>query len=522
MTLLLFSTFHLRVFSQNYTVSIEPITINGAPALHSGAWAQWQGTWLLLGGRTNGLHGFQPFSTFPLSGANDSVFVVDPRLGFVASAWLGSLPKNVREQVASSNMQFAQDGATLYVTGGYGWDADRGDFRTFPALTAIDIPGLIAAVVEKTDPAPHFRQMSDDRMAVCGGAMEKIGDEFCLAFGHKFDGTYSIEETGFFTQEYTRQIRRFRIENSGNAPQLLDYSATTDSAQFRRRDYNLVRQIFPDRQPGLTAFSGVFRKDSILPHLSCINIGAHNYAVAPDFEQLYSHYHSAAMPLYDSTSNTMHTIFFGGTAMYFPDSLTGRPVRDSLVPFVRTVSMTTRRADGTMTETVLPFAMPELLGTNAYFIPVEEHTNNGVVQLGTMRGKTLAGWIFGGIVSPKPHISEESASLSSASTYIFRVWVDSEPDAADEPQENREMTINCFPAVPHSALAVRVWLPAPTDVRLTLSDATGRAVGEIAQGLFPAGQTALEYDVSHLAAGLYFLRLDAPQATKFVRVLLPR
>src|SRR5258708_33465485 len=51
----------------------------GAPRLQSFAWAQWDGKWIFLGGRTGGYHGIgQGDVDFPRSRANLKIWVVVP------------------------------------------------------------------------------------------------------------------------------------------------------------------------------------------------------------------------------------------------------------------------------------------------------------------------------------------------------------------------------------------------------------------------------------------------------------
>jgi hypothetical protein len=44
-----------------YEVELRPVTIPGLPGLHSFAFGQHNGRWLIVGGRTDGLHPRQPF-----------------------------------------------------------------------------------------------------------------------------------------------------------------------------------------------------------------------------------------------------------------------------------------------------------------------------------------------------------------------------------------------------------------------------------------------------------------------------
>ena len=56
-----------------FTVQIEPVITTPLPALHSFAFAQSGNKWLIIGGRTNGLHGLNSSSGFPPEYKNDVV-----------------------------------------------------------------------------------------------------------------------------------------------------------------------------------------------------------------------------------------------------------------------------------------------------------------------------------------------------------------------------------------------------------------------------------------------------------------
>ena len=77
---ILFMTISLRSYSENepYTIELERIYIPGSPAIHSFSFAESNGKWLFIGGRTNGLHGFNGADAFPKQYSNVKMFVVDP------------------------------------------------------------------------------------------------------------------------------------------------------------------------------------------------------------------------------------------------------------------------------------------------------------------------------------------------------------------------------------------------------------------------------------------------------------
>jgi hypothetical protein len=161
------------------------------PPLHSYSWAKWEGKWLIFGGRTNGLHGFQPPFAFPTANQNGMIYVIDPDSNLLWSTSASVLPVAIREQIISSNQQFTQDNNYLYITGGYGFASVPNSLITFPYLTRIDVNGLMQSIVQQQSLLPYFSQVYDERMAVTGGHMVIVDSLLNLVMGHRFDGRYN-------------------------------------------------------------------------------------------------------------------------------------------------------------------------------------------------------------------------------------------------------------------------------------------------------------------------------------------
>src|SRR5215510_15567985 len=90
------SLFSLLVSAQQpfaVTIADEPIT--AMPGIHSFAFAESNGKWLFIGGRTNGLHGFLTPFAFETAYANDTITVVDPVANVNWTASTASLPDSI-------------------------------------------------------------------------------------------------------------------------------------------------------------------------------------------------------------------------------------------------------------------------------------------------------------------------------------------------------------------------------------------------------------------------------------------
>jgi hypothetical protein len=345
---------------------------------------------------------------------------------------------------------------------------------------------------------------------VTGGYLGLLGDDFYLVGGQLFEGRYNPmgpnHGPGFF-QAYTNAIKKFRITDNGGALAIADYTETVDTANLHRRDYNLVPQVFPDGAAGFTAFSGVFRYDADLPWLNSVDIRPSGYTVNDDFQQFLNQYHSAHVPMYSSSLNEMHTVFFGGISRYFFNAA-GVLTDDPEVPFVKTISLVTRRADGSMEEVKLG-DMPALLGAGAAFLPSESLPllPNGVADFDALADGQVLGFIAGGIESTLPNVLFLNGdNLSAASNRLFRVVIRKSATPVVDINGERYFGLKLFPNPGGNQLTVNFSVPISDVVQLTVTDAAGRAVKQ-EQRQVEHGEYEWYFDVSDWMPGNYFVEL---------------
>ncbi|CAN5651516.1 hypothetical protein BH11BAC1_BH11BAC1_01390 [soil metagenome] len=458
-----FFTFLLILFcglsfaQQPFSVSVMQSPITTVPAIHSCAYAAWNGKWIFIGGRRDGLHIFQAGMGFSKYMRNDSVYVVDPATNTQWVSALTGLSDYEREAISSSNPEFFQSDSMLYIVGGYGRCDSLLTNITFPTLSAVNLNTLINNVVNGYAVDPAIRQIRDSNLIVTGGHLEKIDSTYYLIMGHRFDGMYSkIYGSALFIQVYSNSIRKFNINDDGTSLAISNYSAVIDTDNFHRRDLNVAEQIFPNGDFGYTAFGGVFQKTATLPFLTPIDITSTSIQHQSGFNQNLNQYETAAMPVFDSLNNFMHTIFFGGMSLYTLDTLNNVLVQDTLVPFVNTISKVSRDGSGNLYEFKLPVEMPLLTGTDSRFIPDSNIfiRHKEIVDLNSLSGNTRVGWIVSGILSDFPNIADlDPEGMSRPTSTVYEVWIDVTPDAVkDLPLSNAILGLNVYPnPVSHTA-----------------------------------------------------------------------
>jgi len=500
-----------------FHIAIEPMNISGLGGLQAYAWGQHNGKWLIIGGRLDGLHRRQPFAAFDVAGHNNQLIVVDPVAQQKWTAPLSSLPIGLQEQLSSTNMEFFQEGNYLYLVGGYGYSNTSADHIIYPNLSAVKVPDVINAVINGTSFATNFRQITDTMFAVTGGYLNKINNTFYLTGGQKFIGRYNpmgpTHGPGF-VQIYTNASRKFTIFDNGVTLSVTHLPAIVDAANLHRRDYNVVPQIMPTGQEGLTAFSGVFQVGVDLPYLNCVNIDSTGHTVNNAFSQYYNHYHCAHIPIYSASNNEMHTVFFGGIAQYY-DSL-GILVQDNNVPFVKTIARVTRDASGTMAEYKLPIAMPTLLGAGSEFIPINTlpHYSNEVFKLDNFTADTtLVGYIYGGISSTAANIFfTNTGTQSSASSQIFKVFVIKNSTVGIHELNTHSigtLQMQVYPNPNNGNFMVKFNLRDKGEVKLTISDASGKLIENTVLKNLQAGENTYSKRIKNLInGGIYYITIE--------------
>lgn len=507
--LVLFVTSSVYAQIPGYTMEIESDTIPGLPGIHSYAWAKHNGLWLIIGGRTNGLHGFQPPFAFPLANQNTTLYVVDPVNEQTWSAGTTALSVALREHISSSNMEFIQDSTRLYFFGGYGYRTADGDHATFPNLTAIDVPGLITAIQTAQPVAGYFRQITDQRFAVTGGHAGRIGSRYFIAFGHRFDGRYNPNNGPSFTQTYTEAIRWFDLNDDGTTITINNYVSEVNPNYYHRRDYNLSPQIFPGGVFGYTGFTGVFRADVDLPYFNSVNITAAGGVADSSYQQLLNQYHTANFAAYDSASQVTHTVFLGGMGMYYYN-LSNVLTQDSLVPFVSTISVISRGPSAT-TESVMPIHMPGYQGSSAEYIPVDNQVMlyNEILSLDQLdSGRILIGYMFGGIESSLPNIFMQASGTSWASNQVTRVYLRRDTATEVAFQQEQVADVNVFPNPADDSFMVSYQLQQPGYLNISMYDASGRQVRTNDLGNQPAGTGTLRISTERMKNGMYFVVIN--------------
>lgn len=408
----------------NYSISVDPINVEGLSGIHSYAYATSGSKWLLIGGRLDGLHARQPFNAFPENQNNTELIVIDSETWQWWSRTIDEMEEPLREQLQSTNMNFAQLGDTLYIAGGYAFSSSANDHITFPQFTSILVSDLINAIInDEKNIQQYFQFITDDLFAVTGGQMKMYEDKIYLVGGHRFDGRYNPMGGPTYTQSYTNSIHIFEPHNTLGSLSISNLSSINDDLHLHRRDYNLLSDLTANNHERLIISSGVFQVGINSPYFYPVIIDGGQINPITSFNQYLSNYHTAHVSLKNTMTNDMHYLFFGGISNYYYQN--GQLIQDDLVPFVKTISRLSRDTNDTFFEFVEQTEMPGYFGAGAEFIlhPSVEISNNEVVLLnGEEQTPFVLGYVVGGIGSNTTNpFSINQTNQTWASSVIYQV-----------------------------------------------------------------------------------------------------
>ena len=438
----------------------------GAPHIQSFSFAQWQGRWVFIGGRSAGYHnaGGGP-AEFLRSDANRDIWVVDTTVHpaktyHVPVEQLSASLGPVKDQWTSTGQCYYQDGPKLYICGGYGED-HAGKWVTYGLISEVDLPDLIDSVMHSRPPSA-IRFAQSKLVESAGGELVKLPDGyFYLVMGHSFQGGYTAFEgqgehdAGSVSQSYLDEIRKLKVEVDAKGK--LDIrlvKSYRDEMEFHRRDLN-VTEILSPAGVGLAAYGGVFTPKTQLSYSKPIYLlDATGPQVDTKFDQKMNAYACPRLLIYDKAGQTMYTTFFGGISQFSWDpsahdfleypkigSKTEQVYLDGMqwsdqISTIRKVMAPGREETS---EVVQATPLPGFLGTDAVFIPALEikraAPDTAILDLDALQGsKTLVGYIFGGIQAfpysfpylktAKPY--NAGAVPSRPSTQILKVYVQAE------------------------------------------------------------------------------------------------
>ena len=180
----------------------------------------------------------------------------------------------------------------------------------------------------------------------------------------------------------------------------------------------------------------------------------------------------------------------------------GNLIQDNTVPFVKTISRTTRTSTGDLYEYQLPVEMPNLKGAGAEFIPNKmlPHYSNEVIQLSNITANEFViGHLFGGIQSSSPSaFTDNQTGLTSADPTVYEVkLVKNTPLNVQQIDGKNPFSVVISPNPTISdTIRVEFTMPYETSVNYMISTLDGKVVEEGDIEEIRAGKSGMNFDIS--------------------------
>lgn len=417
------------------------------PPLHSFGFAKHKGRWIMIAGRTSGMHDFDTTNeqyyqdnTMPVENFNDNIFVCTDE--GCKKMDISPIPKPYRLMFKSTNPQYFQDGKYFYFNGGYGQDEaiDNQDdtlsrWDTYNTIAKIDLDKLIDAVEsgdqQKLVDAMKFGQ--SPFVESTGGELYKVDDLFYMVGGHIFNGTFQ-GGSRTFSQRYLNCIYRFKIEETATGLTVMLKDSITDKqpdnlTQFRRRDLPVVSTVAwrnGQLEENLTMYAGVFTSDSNkIEGLRSGSIFTNpiylyqdgTYKLDTSYEQYYNIYTCAHFVAYDARRQSLHTTLIGGIQDGKLDTMSSYTNNIVTVNHSLRGGKTTQTQQGDIVNTTF------LYGTEAHFVPLKGRRvkkmkkNKEIFDISHLSSgeEVKIGLFYGGIVKNK------TANTTLSTNKVFSV-----------------------------------------------------------------------------------------------------
>jgi hypothetical protein len=405
-------------------ITLVPVNSSALPALREPIVATSAGSWLIMSGALGGFHDFN-------NNFNPNISVYNPNTQQINSVSVSStnLPIALKNQLASSDPEFLQDGNTLYVIGGF-YTPDNVNWTTLNTITAINISGMMNAVINGQTNLAAFVATNSiiPQFKVAGGQLGKIGSNFYLTFGQDCEGAYCAT-----SQTYTNSIYQFitdptlattAIINTVSRPDL-------DGSGFRRRDYTLAPFMLGST-PTLFAMGGPFTPgNEANVWTNGINFNANLQANINFINQQANQYSSPNLSMYSTNSNVSYVATFSGLSNLYWS--TSGLVYDNTTPYGNILDLITSDASGNVQEYAnmqplcsgQPLASCLYMGLAGQFIPVaNNYDSRSILQLDQLpqNSPTLVGYVYAGLVSSARNIFV-TPDPTTASNQVYAVYV---------------------------------------------------------------------------------------------------
>ena len=278
-----------------FNLEIEPYGIAELPPIHAHAFAQHDGKWLIIGGRTGEID--QP------SYLNYDLIVIDPvteDYWLYPLEWTGAALE-FPDHLGNCYAAHFQEGSHLYIVGGMGYSMDSEAFGPFPIMTIVDVPKTIQAIINSDPMEDCFFQIENEGFKKQDALLTKIGDRFYLAGGRQFFGGFDEEGDLLVDFDVSSEVFSFLLKETKNGWEIKSEKTLDYKDDFETAIASYAPQIFPDGESGISVFLN--NQEEEPSNLAWMNLFSFGYSTYVDTTMNIANYHSTIIPIYDAANN---------------------------------------------------------------------------------------------------------------------------------------------------------------------------------------------------------------------------
>ena len=161
------------------------------------------------------------------------------------------------------------------------------------------------------------------------------------------------------------------------------------------------------------------------------------------------------------------------------------------------------------------------MGTNAEFVinPANPSYYNKIINLDTLTGNTLVGYIVGGLTSTLPIISDQSPPPSYPSNIIYKVYIDKTVTSHEEIISNEILNFIISPNPSSDLINIEFNIKKVSRAEVSIFDDKGSLIETIFDGNAKEGTNILRWKPKNLASGAFFCRIKTEKEIKTQRFI---
>jgi hypothetical protein len=179
-------------------------------------------------------------------------------------------------------------------------------------------------------------------------------------------------------------------------------------------------------------------------------------------------------------------------------------------------------------EEELPISFPDYLGSNMHFIPAAgvPLKSYAIIDVNKMiANRQLAGYLVGGILSPMANISSIDASMSSANTQVYAVYISRSTSDTGVVTQTRNVNLplaafNCYPNPASGSTTLNLNINTSGPLQIAAYTRQGKLVEVIYNQTIQKGSHKIPWSTENLSSGVYIMKARMNGISKNISIIV--